>query len=342
MIKKTIAFLLLAFFACSLTACGETDSKYTDEMFALDTFISFTLYDNDEELCKTTVDECKREITRLEKLLSATHTSSDVYKINLSDGDSVQVSDETAYLIKESLELSSVVDGSFDITVRELMSAWGFDTKEYKVPENEVIEKALLKTGYEKVSVDKNLVTLESGVKIDLGGVAKGYITEMVSEVIKNSSVSCAVVNMGGMIITVGEKESGEKFTLGVEHPDDNKGYFYTFETDEVFVSTSGAYQRYFEENSVRYHHILDSKSGKPAQSEFSSVTVVGKSGEKTDMLSTAFFVMGLDKTKEYLKENEDYEVIMLSADEKTLYVSESINGSLEKEFKDDINIVYI
>ncbi len=342
MIKKIIVFLLLVVFVLSLTACGEKESKYTDEMFALDTFISFTLYDDDEELCKNTVEKCKNEIKRLEKLFSATLPDSDVYKINHREGDSVAVADETAYLLNESLGLSSKVDGAFDITIRELMSAWGFDSKEYKVPSDSEIEKALLNVGYDKVSVEGNLVTLESGVKIDLGGVAKGYIGEMVSEVIKNSSVDCAIVNMGGMIITVGEKESGEKFTVGVEHPDDTKGYFYTFFCDEVFVSTTGAYQRYFEENGVKYHHILDTKSGKPCDSEFSSVTVVGSSGEKTDMLSTAFFVMGLEKTKEYLKTHDDNSVVILSKDEKTLYVSESLNGTLEKEFKDEINIVYI
>lgn len=342
MIKKIVAFLLLVVFVLPLTACGEKESKYTDEMFALDTFISFTFYGSDENALKDTLYECKSEISRLEKLLSATVKDSDVYKINNRVEHTVKVSDETAYIIKNALNTAFECDGAFDITVRELMSVWGFDTKEYKVPLESEIEKALLNVGYDKLSINENTLTLEDGVKIDLGGVAKGYIASKICDIIIESPVSCAVVNMGGMIITVGEKENGENFTLGVEHPDDNKGYFYTFEIGEAFVSTSGSYQRYFEENSVRYHHILDSKSGKPCESEFSSVTVIGNNGEKTDMLSTAFFVMGLDKTKEYLKTHSEYSVIMLSSDMKTLYVSENLNGEVQNAFKDDINVIYI
>lgn len=348
--KKLICiFLIVAIVAVPLCSCEKGLSSYTDEMFALDTIIRFTLYDEDIDLCKETVKKCKDEIIRLENLLSATKEGSDIYALNNAFGDTVVVSSETSQLLEQSKEISKSVDSAFDISVKPLVSLWGFDTKEYKVPSQKEIENTLSCVGYEKIHIDGVNVTVDENTAVDLGGIAKGYIADSVRRIVDEGSVYSGIISLGGMIITVGKSSSYEKdcFTVGVEHPSENESYFFTFEMTQPFVSTTGGYQRFFEKDSKRYHHILDTKTGYPAESDISSVSVIGESASYCDALSTAFFVMGVEKTTQYLSEKgSDYQVIILSDDMKTLYLSksfkdESIKHKLEKAY-DNIEIIYI
>lgn len=343
----------LMFVLLPLCSCEKPQKAYTDEMFALDTIIRFTLYDEDEKLCKDTVDKCKEEITRLENLLSISKYTSDVYKLNNSGEEAVLLSEETASLISQACDISKSCDGAFDISVKPLMTLWGFDTKEYKVPSDSDIEKILPLVSYENIKVNGDIVSKQEDMSVDLGGIAKGYVADKVSEIISDSGVDSALVNLGGMIATVGTSSSSDKdyWRVGVEHPKENEAYFFTFDMNEACVSTTGAYQRYFEEDSVIYHHIIDPYTGKPVESDFSSVTVVGDKGVRCDALSTAFYVMGLEKTTQYINESfedelKNYTVIILSNDMKTLYLSENFKNDntghkLEKAF-DDVKIVYI
>lgn len=352
--KILCATVALVISVLSLCGCTNSQNFVKDEMFALDTIIRFTIYDEDEKLCKSTIDACKAEIVRLENLLSATKEGSDIYKLNHADGQAVKVSDETLFLIQNACEISTLTDGEFDISIRPLMSIWGFDTKEYKVPSSEDIEKTLLNVGYENIAINGNEITLKKGMAVDLGATAKGYIGDKVRDVINDSLVYSAIVDMGGMIITKGDGKSDDDryFTIGLQYPDDKGECFFTFDCTEVAVSTSGAYQRYFELDGVRYHHILDSKTGKPSERDISSVTVIGEQGFECDALSTAFFVMGVDQTIDYLNahRNDSFKnlrLIILSADMKTLYLSEkfksdNLNHEVLDPYSKDIEIVYI
>ncbi len=347
-----VVFALL-FVVLPLCSCGSRQTTYTDEMFALDTIIRFTLYDEDEDLCKDTVDKCKKEITRLENLLSATKKDSDIGIINNRESSTVSVSDETVKLIEKANKLSLSCDGAFDITVKPLVTLWGFDSKNYSVPNSKDIKDTLVNIGYEKIKTDGTNVTLDDGMALDLGGIAKGYVCERVTDIIKNSKIDSALVNLGGMIATVGKSSSEDKkhWHIGVEYPSDSEDYFFTFDVTQPYVSTTGAYQRYFEQDSEIYHHILDTKTGCPAKSDISSVSVISDSGVECDALSTAFYVLGIEKTIDYINKNltqngERYQVVVLSDDMKTLYLSrefeeENIAHRVEKSF-DDIKIVYI
>lgn len=331
-----------------ISACS-VPSDFSDEMFALDTIISFKLYGADEQTAKTLVHQCKEEITRLENLLSVTLKSSDVYRINHSNGERVKVEDETAQLIRTALELSRKTDGAFDITVYNLVSLYGFNTKEYIVPSDESIKATLNKTGYKNISItDDNYVTLKNDVLIDLGGIAKGYIAQVVCDKIKsNLDVDSAIVNFGGMICTVGQSDRNDNglFSIGIEYPDSQGSYFAVIYGDGA--TTSGSYQRYFEQDSKRYHHIIDTKTGKPADSGLSSVTIANLSDHFADGMSTAFFVMGADKTIEFIKSNktpsgDNYSVVMLSDDKKQVYVTEDLvkkGFEIQSEYKDDMKM---
>ncbi len=344
--KLLCGFLAALFLLLSLCSCS-TNSVVTDEMFALDTIITFSIYNTDSKLAKETIDKCKREITRLEKLFSATKEGSDVYNINHSNGKAVQVSDETISLLKTAIDVSGSCDGAFDVSVYPLVKLWGFDTKNYTVPDNEDINKALKKVGYSDIYINDGTVTVPKGMSIDLGAIAKGYIAESVSSIMSAQDIHSGIVNLGGLVIShSNDNKKVDDFTIGVEFPDSGE-VFAQFDNRIEFVVTSGAYQRYFEKDSVRYHHIIDPKSGVPANSDISSVTVVGADGARCDALSTAFYVMGIDNTIEYIKtcaENGEgyYNIIILSKNKDRLYITRDIADSdfeLYKEFKNNIEI---
>ncbi len=322
--KLLCAILMLLLFVSPLCACS-AQKEVTDEMFSLDTIITFKITDDNTTLAKDTIEKCKAEITRLESLLSATKKGSDIYNINSSNGKKVEVSDETAQLVRASLEISKSCDGAFDISVYPVMKLWGFDTKEYKVPTDSELKATLGYVNFENISVsDDNYITIKDGMSIDLGGIAKGYIADRVYSVMKEQNIDKGLINLGGMVVLYNSDKNADSWEIGVEYPDTGD-VFAKFCTKTSFTVTSGAYQRYFEENSKRYHHIIDPDTGNPSDSDISSVTLITSDGTCGDALSTAFYVMGIDKTIEYVKTNsigESCSFIILNKDKNKVYVS--------------------
>lgn len=339
--KRFTALLLIIIFAFLLCSCESSKSDiYIDEMYALDTIITFKVYGDLEE-AKKAVESSKKEINRLENLLSV-NGDGDIKKINEND-DAVSVADETYALIKKSLDISKKTDGAFDITIYPVMKLWGFADKNYKVPTQKEIDSTLENVGYDKVKLlSDNKVSCDKGVELDLGAVAKGYIADKVSDIIKDSNLS-AVINLGGNVVTVGKKPNGESFTVGISYPEDTTDYFCTVKMEYKNAVTSGAYQRYFDENGVRYHHIMDPKSGEPIDSDISSVTVFSDDTALSDAYSTALYVMGIDKSVDFVKDEDNLSVCILNKDKSKLFVSEKTakNISLQDEYK-DIEIVII
>lgn len=344
--KKLLSIVIVALLSVPLLCSCNSESKVTDEMFALDTIITFTIYD-EKELAKSTIDKCKNEITRLENLLSATKENTDVYNINHSNGKEVAVSDETAEILRKSKELSKSTNGAFDVSIYPIVKLWGFDTKEYKVPDDSEISDTLKYVDFNDIEIsDDNRVKLKGGMSIDLGAVAKGYIGEKLYSVMKGQNIARGIINLGGMVITCDSENEADDFTIGVEYPD-TKEVFATFETDEKFTVTSGAYQRYFEEDGKRYHHIISPFNGKPSDSDISSVTVITADGVSGDALSTAFYVLGVDKTLEYVKTHTDfsgesYGFIILNSNKDEVYISSDLYENvfkLEKNFESKVKV---
>ncbi len=347
--KRLLCLVLCAVVLFSLCAC-DTKKSVTDEQFALDTFITFNITAESEHRAQQVIADLKNEINSLEGILSATEEGSDVYNVNnrlynSEDFKRVVVNDCTSDLIRRACDISKSVDGAFDISVYPLVKLWGFDSKDYRVPSDSEIADTLKYVGYQNISVNSdNTVELKDNMSIDLGAIAKGYIGERIYELMKNSLISKGIVNLGGMVVTCNNIDS-DKWSIGVEHPGSGE-VFMSFDTNERYVVTSGAYQRYFEQDGEVYHHILDTKTGKPSNSDISSVTVVGADGVMGDALSTAFYVMGVDKTIEYIRENtytvdDTFNVIILSSDMKDLYITADLAHSgyeIYKQYK-DINV---
>ena len=298
--------------ALLLTGCT-TSAPQEAEFFAMDTLMRVKLWGGE-----ASASDVSAEINRLEALLSATRETSVLSQLN--ETGSAELSGDTASLLAQALALSERTGGAFDPTVYPLVEAWGFPTKEYRVPDRTELDSLLSCVGTEHVHFDGSTVTLDAGTQLDLGGIAKGYAAQCCAELLKEKGVEAAILSLGGNVQTVGSKPDGSAWVVGIADPSDPSQAIaiLTFEGSMALV-TSGAYQRYFEENGVIYHHILDPQTGLPTDSGLLSVTVLAEDGTLADGLSTALFVMGLEEGTRFWRESNDFEAVFLTSEGKIL-----------------------
>lgn len=308
------------------------------EFFALDTVINLTAYADNPEAC---IEAGKAEIKRLESLLSVTKKDSDIFEINNSEGEEIEVSAETYKLLEKASEISSITSGKFDPTLRNLSSLWGFGTENAHVPTQSEIDSSLKTVGIENLVLSKNKVKLLNNTKVDLGGIAKGYIADKAAEAMINAGMSYGIINLGGNVRAVGAKQDKAPWKIGVKYPDTN-AHFLIVECEDISIVTSGGYQRKFTENSKTYHHILNPETGYPADSDIKSVTVIGKDGTLCDGLSTALFVGGSEFSKELCQDNKNFDIIILTENDEIL-ASGNLRGRLTLESPyQNMKITYI
>lgn len=302
---------------CLFTGCGKattnTEKKTTREIFAMDTIMQLTVYgEQGEEAMKDAV----QLINRLDRLFSVTNAQSDIAKINASAGNPVTVSEESYELIQQSKKYSEETEGAFDISIYPLVKAWGFTKEKQQVPTKEAREAAMKKIDYRKIQcLSDNKIQLEKGMEIDLGAVAKGYLSQKIMELWKQRGVTSAILSLGGNVQTIGKKEDGSLFQVGITDPDDGTSLFGAIQVEDKAVVTSGIYQRNFTEQGVLYHHIMDARTGMPAENDLASVTVITDEGSKADALATALFVMGEEKIKKYQKNHPDIQILLIRKD---------------------------
>ena len=338
-LKKTAVAAMCVILAAGMTACGKkTDSvlsesvsendKYSSDIFAMDTYMSLTAYGAKAE---DAVTVAIHEIQRLDAMFSVGNTDSDVTTANMQG--SATVSDETSYLVEQSLEISRKTDGAFDITIYPVMELWGFTTKNYKVPQADELQETLKRVSYENVSLKDHELVLKNNAQIDFGGIAKGYTSSRVMQIFKEYGIEHGMVNLGGNVQTLGTKTDGTAWRVAIQSPQGGNQYLGILETSDQAVITSGGYERYFEENGVTYHHIIDPKTGYPSDSDLTSVTIVCADGTKADALSTSFFVMGLKRAESFYENTDlDFDVILLTKDNQ-IYISEGIAQNFTSDY---------
>lgn len=335
-------FKLLIYILCScwvLSGCSLSQDKIPvkKEFFALDTVIDFTFYSDNDNADKA-AQEAYREIKRLENLFSTTIEDSDVYKINSNSGSYVTVSEDTINIISLSKELSEKTSGDFDISVYPVVKAWGFTTEKYTVPSENDLKELRKKVDYSKIEIDKenSAVKIENGMAIDLGAVAKGYISKKVEKLLKANGETSAIVSLGGSITTIGEKPNSQQWNIAVTDPFNTNGTFCTIKTKETSVITSGSYQRFFQKDGITYHHIIDPKTGKPSDSGLVSATVITDDPVRGDVLSTAFFIKGKDEIEKEYNKYKNIDFILID-ENKNVYISKGLENNIElsEEYKD-------
>ncbi len=261
-------------------------------------------------------------ISTFEKKLSKTYEGGELYNLNL--GVEQTVSTELYELIERSVQISESTGGAFDVTVGSIMSLWDFKSENAKVPDSESIKNALASSGYGKLKLQNGQIMLNS-VSVDLGGIAKGYIAQKCVEYLHGQNINTGFISFGGNIALVGPKTNGEKWNIALKDPLNTDKTVGQLKADSGYISVSGDYERYFELDGKRYHHIIDPQSGMPTDNGIASVMVYSNDGALADALSTALFVMGLEQSLEFYEKNVfDYEAIIITKD-RYIYVSDGL-----------------
>ncbi|MGN0508037.1 MAG: FAD:protein FMN transferase [Ruminococcus sp.] len=326
LLRKSCILIMTA--AVILTSGCSLESKYDCEFFAMDTVMTINAYGSKSE---SAVKAAQNEISRLDRLLSVQSENSEIFKLNQSK--EMTVSEDTLTIITRSKEIYTLTDGAFDITCEPLTREWGFYSGlENRVPSQQAIENALKGVGAEHIKIKDSTITLDENTSLDLGGIAKGYASQKAAEILKENGVNSALMSLGGNIRAVGSKPDGENWSVAITDPDDNSKSIGTLKISDKAVVTSGGYQRYFEENGQIYHHIIDTKTGYPADSGLKSVTVVSDDDTLADALSTSLFVMGLEKSGEFYSENSSLFGAVFITDKGEIYVTDNLKDSFMSE----------
>ncbi len=284
---------------------------YKEEtFFSMDTVITLKIKGN-----KKLVDFAKDIIEKAHDDYSAYSENSEVSQLNKTGELAV---DDTE-IFKKAKEFYEATDGAFDPTVKPLTDLWNITGENPNVPEEADIKKALEKVGGDKLEINEK-VFLNDGAKLDLGGIAKGYATDKTVKMLKENNVKEFVLNLGGNIYAYSRKKP---LNIGVQEPFSQRGeLLFTLKISDNAVVSSGTYERFFEKDGKRYHHIFNAETGYPADNGISQVTIVGKDCSMCDAFSTAILVGG-EKLALKLKEKYDFEYIILEG--KTLTISDGI-----------------
>ena len=322
--KKTIpALAVCAVLIISIVLADfvKSRSEFSDTTVAMGTVVSLRLFGSDGEETAAAIEE---NINETEKaLLSWREKDSDIDRINSASGTAVSVSTETVEFISKALDVSRSCEGAFDITVGSLTGLWDFGGENQRVPSEDEITKALSTVNYSSVKITDTTVLTADNQKLDLGAVGKGAACDRVKNYLSSTSTDSAVISVGGSLLLYG----GRSFNIGIVNPENDKESMGTLKLSDTCVSTSGNYEKFFTEDGKTYHHILDARTGYPADSRLSSVTVVCSSGTISDALSTACYILGYNDSLTLL-ENYDAEAVFVFKD-KTVRITDG----LEKEF---------
>ena len=293
-----------------LTGCSAESSPEPVQgtFFAMDTVMDFTIYGE-----SGLIDQSESLIASLESLVSVTDANSELYAINQTGSGTL--TGKASSLMEQALEICRRTDGALDLSIYPIVRVWGFTTGSYQVPDEAEIQALLPLVDYRKIQYDAatGTVTLPEGMEIDLGSVAKGYAGQLAAQMLREHGVQSALLNLGGNVQTVGAKPDGSPWQIGIKDPQGEDAMMVLSVEDQAVV-TSGGYERYFEQDGQTYWHIMDPSTGHPADSGLISVTIVGDEGVVCDGLSTALFVMGLEKAADLWAQSGDFEAVFVTA----------------------------
>jgi len=253
------------------------------------------------------LEAVRKEIVRIEGLLSRFLPGSDISRINASAGEkSEKVNVDTYEVLSKAIEFSRRCPGCFDVTIEPLVSLWNSGKQSYTPPDDVSIQQALALVDYRDVIFDPWVMTARlryPGQSIDLGGIGKGFAGDRILDVFKQFGVSSAYSNLGGNVVTLGAKPDGSPWQIGIQHPRQEGKLIGSVSVIDQSVVTSGDYQRYFTDSQgKRRHHILNPTTGYPAESGLISVSIVTENSMAADALSTIVFVAGIEKGLEFLR----------------------------------------
>lgn len=321
MYKKKFLSLIFALIMMSniiiLTSCSmNKDQPHSKTKFYFDTTVTITLYGSDQKYLSDCFDLCKK----YENLLSNTVKGSDVSKINeaAKTNASIRVSKDTLELIKKGVYYGDLTNGKFDITIGNLSDLWDFSGDEPSIPSAESIQNALNSINYKNIEINEQSVLLKNAnSKIDLGGIAKGFIADQIKNYLKSKGVNKGIINLGGNVLLLGSKPDGSNYNIGIQKPFSNDDTSIAIvNTNDKSIVTSGVYERYFYQKDTLYHHILDTKTGYPVNNHLLSVTILSDLSVDGDGLSTSTFTLGLTDGIQFIENIKNVEAVFIDDQE--------------------------
>lgn len=328
-IVRLTALLFCVALICSCEL-SSSESLHKSARFLMGTFVEVTVK-GPKSKANQAIEAVFDEMKRVEDVTSF-HKPSQLTSVNQSAGsEPIQTAPELVALIARSLAFADDTDGAFDPTLGPLAKLWHFSAGEPRLPEHAEIMAALEKKGWEAVKVNESLSTVSvprKGMLVDLGGIAKGYALERARAVLKRLGISAALINAGGDILAMGEKSPGKPWRIGVQDPRSPRGLVAVATLKDNVIVTSGDYERFFMKDGKRYHHILNPKTGYPAEG-LQSATIVAEDGVTADAVATAVFSLGVKKGLKYVEKIPDAEGFLIDSSGK-LHMTSGASSFLE------------
>jgi thiamine biosynthesis lipoprotein len=315
LLKTFLPPFMLIFVSCTQPATNRTE-------FVIGTFCSITLYDKEKD---SVFNDVFSRLQEIENLMSVNIPASDVSRINAAAGiESVQVHEDVYKVIERAIYYAEITGGAFDPTVGPLVALWGIGGNTPKVPTQEEIEKAVSLINYRDIVLDANTSSVflkRRGMSLDLGGIAKGYAADEAAAIIRRAGVKRAIIDLGGNAYILGENKDSRPWRVGIQTPLKERGIWLgilqlsSIKETEHTVVTSGTYERSFEADGKSYHHIFSPSFGYPVENELYSVSIIAHNSMNADALSTAVFVLGLEKGRELIDSLPGTEAVFILKD---------------------------
>ncbi len=323
----TVFILLIVLFVVSCTK--NQPQPFTRTEFLMDTVVNIKVYGKQN---KKVMDMAVDRLREIEDRMSVTIATSDVSKINENAGiKPVQVHEDVYYVIEKAKYFAELSKGAYEPTIGPLIELWKvtdmYGEERDSIPtEEEIKEKMSLVDYNDLVLMEDNQVYLKrKGMKLDLGGIVKGYAADEIKRIFEEKGVKSAIIDLGGNIYAMGEKTSGEPWRIGIQDPFSvASNYIGILNVRNKSIVTSGDYERYFIYKGERYHHIIDAKTGYPSKNELVGVSIVSDKSIDGDALSTALFVLGIEEGTKLVNQLEDTNVIFITK-QKEIYIQEKI-----------------
>lgn len=321
--------ILFSFILCSCNFPSQV-KEYSKSGLYFDTVISITLYTDDSAKAEDLLNESFNLCEKCENLFSAAVPESDISRINSGRGKTIQVNEDTAFLLKKSLEYSALSDGLFDITVYPLTSLWDFHGDNNVVPDTTLLNESKNHVNYNFLHVsDENTVYLDDEYsQIEVGGLAKGYIADCIANYLSSQNVSGALINMGGDIKVIGCPCGKKSFTIGINDPSNSGKPLLPIYITDSSVATSGTYERCFTIGDKLYHHILNPHSGHPCETDLKQATVITNDSVSADALATICILKGSKDAATFIDNLPETEAILITDSDEIIY-SKGLNKYL-------------
>ena len=331
--KKLLTMIVISILAIGNIGCVKEDINQPisqTEIF-MGTPISITLYDGGNQKI---LDKVFEKIVEIEDLVSINKENTEITKLNESAGvEKVKLSNLSYDILKKGIEYSKLSNGSYDITIGPLVILWSIGLEGAKVPSKDEINETIGYIDYNNIEINdstKEAFLTKEGMEVDLGSIAKGYAADEVVKILKQEGIRSAIIDLGGNIYALGSKNSDNNWKVGIQDPFSDRGKVIgAVEVFDKTVVTSGIYERFIEEDGVRYHHILNPKTGYPYETDIAGVSIIADNSIDADALSTLTFTKGVKEGLKFVENLDNVDAIFITNDKK-IYLTENIKDNFK------------